>query len=107
MPDVTYKLLLKYELLWLLCGVGMLRAGIYFKLHADLLAQRCLGQHTLHGVFDNTIGTGIDEFAELLETCATRIKSIAVIFFLLHTLTGHFDLAGIDHDDKIAGIDVG
>lgn len=86
--------------MWMLC------ACIDLELHADLLAERILRKHALDGVLYDTIRILLADVLELREACATWIESIAVILLLLFALTGHLDLAGIDDDDEIAGINV-
>lgn len=86
--------------MWVLC------ACIDLELHRDLLAERVLRKHTLYCVLDDTIWVRRTNFLELREASSTWVQRVAVVLLLVFALAGHLDLAGIDDDDEIAGINV-
>jgi hypothetical protein len=81
-------------------------AGIDLQLLERLAAQRILREHALDGLLNDALRMLGHELTELLVARTARIERIVVIRLLLHALAGHFDLFSIDHDHKIAGIDV-
>src|SRR6478609_2640781 len=77
------------------------------ELRQHLGGQAVLREHALHGLLDDEfrlLGADIGELAVLFAADIAGERHVLSVLFLL---TGEDDLAGVDDNDEITGIDVG
>ena len=82
-------------------------AGIDAQVRHLAAAQRTARDHALNGLFKHALGeAAIQHLGGGHFLDAAGVASVLVIGLLLQLVARQLDLAGVDHDDMIAAIDV-
>src|SRR5690606_23239586 len=87
--------------------VRMIRAGKHAELRQHLPGEAVLREHALHSVLDDEFRMAnplLGQLAVALAADETGEEHVAVLLLLL---ARDRDLFGIDHNDKVTGVDVG
>jgi hypothetical protein len=85
----------------------MALARVHLELAEHLSAERVLGQHSAHGVLDDTLRQLILLISEPNALQPTLVARIAEIVLVPPFIAGDANLVRINHDDIVAGINVG
>src|SRR5476651_1786879 len=85
----------------------MLRAGIHLELGELLTRETVARHHALHREPDDLLGTALNHLLEGPRMQATWVARMPVIELVGTLVASDRDLLGVDHDDEVAGIDVG
>ena len=99
--------MLERERLRLLGRMRMGRAGVHLELLQHLAAETVLRQHAADGTTNAFGGLGAQQIAVGLRPDATGVTRVVVDEHLVALVRREDDLVGVDHDDVIAGVDVG
>lgn len=84
----------------------MIRSGVDLELAAHLAAELVLGEHALHGTFDDGLGTTLAQRVEGFGLDAARIPGMAILDLALALARGDSHLLGVDDNNEIAAIDM-
>ena len=85
----------------------MTGTGIHKKLLVHLATQAVLRKHPFNGTLDDHLGTALQQVLGNFFFQTTGVTRKVVIHFLLQLVTSELNLVGIDHDNKIATVNVG
>src|SRR3954470_18343224 len=83
------------QCLWLLCSMRVFVAGIYKQFLVHLTTKAVLGKHSFYGSFHDHLGATFQQVFCNLYFLATRVTSVVHVFFLVHFVTGQFNLIAI------------
>src|SRR5690606_27551730 len=98
---------LDLERLRLLGGVRVFGTLVDLELAVHRAAERVLRQHALDRDLDHAFRVALQRLGEVLRLQVADVTGEPVVHLVLQLLAGHGDLLGIDHDEVIAGVDVG
>ena len=87
--------------------MGMLGASVDLQLAVDRTAEAVVGDHSLHGALDEEFGTALAALAEGLGLVTADEAGEAHVGLLGLLLAADLDFGGVDHDDKVTGVDMG
>jgi hypothetical protein len=90
----------------LLCGVRVLVAGVDEELLVHLTSQAVLWQHAFDSSFDDGIRTTPEEVLGDLFLLPAGVTGEIDVDFVFQFVTGKYNLVCVDHNDKVAAIDV-
>src|SRR4051812_27270239 len=94
------------EGLRLLRRVRVLRAGVHLRLGELLAAQGRLGDHPTDGLLDRPLRMLVEQLHVADRAQTARVARVPVRALLLALRTREGDLAGVDDDDEVTGVDV-
>src|SRR5206468_322079 len=89
-----------------LCRVRMLATGVHVELAHHLLAQPVLREHPANRPADHFLRAPREKPLETLGPHAAGVPGVAHVLLRLELLSGDLDLGCVEHDDRIAGVDV-
>src|SRR5580658_7332827 len=87
--------------------VRVLGAGVDLQLVQLLATEPGTGEHAPDGASHDLLGPLRQQIAVLLLGEATGVAAVVVHELLLGLVRGEHDLGRVDHDDVVAGVDVG
>src|SRR5215213_3119971 len=87
--------------------MGMIAACVDLQLPELLGPELRPRQHALHGAPNDLFGPADEELAERLLLVPLGVAAVADVLLRLELLWGHGDPRGVEHDDVIAGVEVG
>src|SRR3990172_5486478 len=95
-----------FEIFRLLRGMRMALTGIHLEFLQHRVAERTFGQHALDRNFQHAPGMTRMQLAKVGGVNAARICGVTMIKLGIRLVARHAQLINVDHDDKIAAIDV-
>ena len=96
------------ELGWVLRLVGMFRPGIDAQIAELLAAERPARDHTLHGLLQHPLGMlAVENLLGNAILDATGIAGMPVIDLVGSLVAGERHIAGVDHHDIVAAVEMG
>jgi hypothetical protein len=93
--------------LWILRGVGMLGTLVNLQLAVDRASKTIVRDHSLDRALDEEFGTALAALAEGLGLVASDESGEAHVALLGLFFAADLDFSRVDHDDEIAGINMG
>src|SRR5258708_18003118 len=86
--------------------MGMVGTGIDLELAQLLRTQARVREHALDRSADDLLGPPLEQLAERLLLDPLGMSAVALVGLRLQLRRGYRDLAGIEHDHMIAGVEV-
>ena len=93
--------------LWILRGVGMLGTLVNLQLAVDRASKTIVRDHSLDRALDEEFGTALAALAEGLGLVTSDESGEAHVALLGLFFAADLDFSRVDHDDEIAGINMG
>src|SRR5690348_15377363 len=84
----------------------MIGTRVDLELREELAAEDVLREHALHGLLDRELGLANEKLAVRLFAEATRLAAVTNVLLLLELAARELDLARVDDDDEVTGVDV-